>query len=52
MNYLNISHTSDPFKAGVPNVRWFGREGDYNVMVMDLMGPSLEVNRFIGLAID
>lgn len=27
---------------GVPNVRWFGVEGDYNVMVMDLLGPSLE----------
>ncbi|KAA3486136.1 casein kinase I-like [Gossypium australe] len=28
--------------AGIPNVRWFGVEGDYNVMVMDLLGPSLE----------
>jgi len=28
--------------AGIPNVHWFGREGDYNVMVMDLLGPSLE----------
>jgi hypothetical protein len=27
---------------GIPNVRWFGVEGDYNVMVMDLLGPSLE----------
>lgn len=27
---------------GIPNVRWYGVEGDYNVMVMDLMGPSLE----------
>eukprot|EP01024_Parvocaulis_polyphysoides_P026458 TRINITY_DN240_c0_g3_i1.p5 TRINITY_DN240_c0_g3~~TRINITY_DN240_c0_g3_i1.p5 ORF type:complete len:126 (-),score=11.02 TRINITY_DN240_c0_g3_i1:52-429(-) len=27
---------------GVPNVRWYGTEGDYNVMVMDLLGPSLE----------
>lgn len=23
-------------------MRWFGVEGDYNVMVMDLLGPSLE----------
>jgi hypothetical protein len=23
-------------------VRWFGVEGDYNVLVMDLLGPSLE----------
>jgi len=28
--------------VGVPFVRWFGVEGDYNVMVMDLLGPSLE----------
>ena len=27
---------------GVPNVHWFGVEGDYNVMVIDLLGPSLE----------
>jgi serine/threonine protein kinase len=23
-------------------VKWFGIEGDFNVMVMDLLGPSLE----------
>jgi len=28
--------------AGVPHVHWFGKEGDYNVMVMDILGPSLE----------
>jgi hypothetical protein len=28
--------------VGIPNVRWYGVEGDYNVMVIDLMGPSLE----------
>jgi len=26
----------------VPNVHWYGVEGDYNVMVIDLLGPSLE----------
>ncbi|KAL9650675.1 hypothetical protein ABK040_001731 [Willaertia magna] len=28
--------------VGIPNVKWFGVEGDYNVMVIDLLGPSLE----------
>ncbi|KAK4479554.1 hypothetical protein RD792_015071 [Penstemon davidsonii] len=28
--------------TGIPNVKWFGVEGDYNVLVMDLLGPSLE----------
>lgn len=28
--------------TGIPNVRWFGIEGDYNVLVLDLLGPSLE----------
>ncbi|KAJ4455608.1 putative Casein kinase I [Paratrimastix pyriformis] len=27
---------------GIPNVRWFGVEGEYNVMVMELLGHSLE----------
>lgn len=27
---------------GVPGVHWLGREGDYVVMVMDLLGASLE----------
>lgn len=28
--------------VGIPNVKWFGKEGDFNIMVMDLLGPSLE----------
>jgi len=28
--------------AGIPLIHWFGVEGDYNAMVMDLLGPSLE----------
>lgn len=27
---------------GIPRLIWFGVEGDYNVMVMDMLGPSLE----------
>lgn len=29
-------------KAGIPHLKWFGVEGEYNVMVIDLLGPSLE----------
>jgi len=28
--------------VGIPSVRWYGVEGDYNVMVIDLLGKSLE----------
>ncbi|CAA0823952.1 casein kinase I-like 6 [Striga hermonthica] len=28
--------------TGVPNLKWYGVEGEYNVMVIDLLGPSLE----------
>jgi casein kinase I family protein HRR25 len=28
--------------VGIPFIRWYGREGDFNVMVMDLLGPSME----------
>lgn len=29
-------------EAGVPHLKWFGVEGDYNIMVIELLGPSLE----------
>lgn len=28
--------------VGIPFARWYGKEGDYNVLVMDLLGPSIE----------
>ena len=27
--------------VGIPRIHWFGVEGDFNVMVMDLLGPTL-----------
>ncbi|KAG9509884.1 Casein kinase I isoform alpha, partial [Fragariocoptes setiger] len=27
---------------GIPHVRWYGTEKDFNILVMDLLGPSLE----------
>ncbi|PWZ54900.1 Casein kinase 1 [Zea mays] len=29
-------------QAGIPHLKWFGVEGQYNVMVIDLLGPSLK----------
>jgi len=37
---LKVSKTS--FLVGIPNLHWFGVEGDFNIMVIDLLGPSLE----------
>ena len=28
--------------VGIPNVHWYGIEGEYNVMVIDILGKSLE----------
>lgn len=39
---LAWKHINKQFVVGIPYVKWFGVEGDYNVLVMDLLGPSLE----------
>lgn len=28
--------------VGIPSVKWSGTEGAYNVLVLDMLGPSLE----------
>ena len=28
--------------VGLPKIYYFGSQGDYNVLVIDLLGPSLE----------
>ncbi|PIK48072.1 putative casein kinase I isoform alpha isoform X3 [Apostichopus japonicus] len=28
--------------TGIPHIKWYGNENDYSVLVMDLLGPSLE----------
>lgn len=35
--YSSITHL-----VGIPSIKWCGTEGDYNVLVMELLGPSLE----------
>ncbi|KAL9323013.1 hypothetical protein ACSQ67_011066 [Phaseolus vulgaris] len=42
VTYSNSEIVDLCFSSGIPSVRWFGVEGDYNVLVMDLLGPSLE----------
>lgn len=42
-----LQHESRIYKTlmggpGVPWMIWSGKQGDYNVMVIDLLGPSLE----------
>ena len=36
--YQNFGNRS----IGIPHIKWFGVEGDYTIMVLTLLGPSLE----------
>src|SRR5438034_3637993 len=31
-----------PYKVGIPSVYYFGQEGLHNILVINLLGPSLE----------
>ena len=42
-----LSHENEIYKMlqgglGFPTIKWYGAEGEYYVMVMNLLGPSLE----------
>lgn len=41
---LNEAALYDSFKGvvGIPSVRWSGSQGEYNIMVLDLLGPSID----------
>lgn len=38
---MSINGTNS-LSAGIPNVYYFGQEGLHNILVIDLLGPSLE----------
>ena len=35
---------------GIPYIHWYGMEGNYNVLVLDLLGPSLEVTNIFHIS--
>ena len=37
-----INVVANQASAGIPNVYYFGQEGLHNILVIDLLGPSLE----------
>lgn len=37
-----LKYLTTPLSVGLPAMRWFGLEGEFNAMVMDLLGGSLE----------
>ncbi|KAH1203384.1 Casein kinase 1-like protein 3 [Glycine max] len=37
-----IPHSYDGIQGGIPRMKWCGTDGDSNVLVIELLGPSLE----------
>ena len=47
MEVSQVEHEYNVYKSlagaiGIPSVHWFGTECDYNVLVLEHLGPSLE----------
>jgi len=47
MEVSQVEHEYNVYKSlagaiGIPSVHWFGMECDYNVLVLEHLGPSLE----------
>lgn len=42
MSLLIIVLTFDSASGGIPSIKWCGIDGEDNVLVLDLLGPSLE----------
>ncbi len=42
LKFLCESRDTNSISAGIPNVYYFGQEGLHNILVIDLLGPSLE----------
>ncbi|KAL0952570.1 hypothetical protein HGRIS_006826 [Hohenbuehelia grisea] len=47
VKYPQLEYESKVYRAlagsvGVPRLRWFGTQCNYNIMIVDLLGPSLE----------
>ncbi|XP_063681983.1 casein kinase I-like isoform X9 [Bolinopsis microptera] len=40
--FLSMLHGGSESPVGIPQIMWTGQEGDFNVLVMELLGPSLE----------